>query len=59
MTWQLGVSDIDAVIETCGQAGLAFEVATEHPAPDWSYRIVTVRSPNGMDVILEEQRSGR
>jgi hypothetical protein len=57
MTWQLGVSDIEAVIEACGQAGLAFDVATEQPRPDWSYRIVTVRSPNGMDVLFEEQRS--
>ncbi len=57
MTWQLGVSDIEAVIEACGQAGLAFDVATEQPAPDWSYRTVTVRSPNGMEVVFEEQRS--
>jgi hypothetical protein len=56
MTWQLGVSDIDTVIETCRQAGFPFEVTTERPRPDWSYRIVTVRSPNGMDVLLEEQR---
>ena len=57
MTWQLGVGDIEAVIEACGRAGLAFDVATEQPGPDWSYRIVTVRSPNGMDVLFEEQRS--
>lgn len=56
MTWQLGVSDIDAVIEACGQAGLPFEVTTEQPRPDWCYRIVTVRSPSGMDVLFEEQR---
>ncbi|HSZ43406.1 MAG TPA: VOC family protein [Trebonia sp.] len=56
MTWQLGVSDIEAVIETCRQAGFSFEVTTERPRADWSYRIVTVRSPNGMDVLLEEQR---
>ena len=56
VTWQLGVSDIEAVIEACGRAGLAFHVTTEQPRPDWSYRIVTVRSPNGMDVLFEEQR---
>jgi hypothetical protein len=56
MTWQLGVSDIEAVIEACGQAGLSFEVTTENPGPDWSYRIVTVRAPSGMDVLFEEQR---
>jgi hypothetical protein len=58
MTWQLGVSDIDAVIEACGRAGLAFHVTVEQPRPDWSYRTVTVRSPNGMDVMFEEQRAG-
>jgi|HubBroStandDraft_5_1064220.scaffolds.fasta_scaffold227380_2 hypothetical protein len=56
MTWQLGVSDIEAVMQVCSQAGLAFDVTTEQPAPDWSYRVVTVRSPNGMDVLFEEQR---
>ena len=56
ITWQLGVRDIEAVIEACRQAGLAFDVTTEQPRPDWIYRTVTVRSPNGMDVVLEEQR---
>jgi hypothetical protein len=56
ITWQLGVSDIEAVIEACGQADLSFEVTTEQPGPDWAYRIVTVRSPNGMEVLFEEQR---
>ena len=55
ITWQLGVSDIEAVIAACGQAGLPFEVTTEHPRPDWSYRIVTVRAPSGMNVLFEEQ----
>jgi len=57
LTWQLGVSDIEAVIEACGRAGLAFDVTTEQPRPDWSYRTVSVRSPNGMDVLFEEQRA--
>jgi hypothetical protein len=56
-TWQLAVSDIDAVIEACSQAGLEFQVTTEQPQPDWSYRTVTVRSPNGMEVLFEEQVS--
>jgi catechol 2,3-dioxygenase-like lactoylglutathione lyase family enzyme len=55
LTWQLGVSDVDAVIAACEQAGLSFEVSTERPREDWSYRIVKVRSPNGMEVLLEEQ----
>ena len=58
VTWQLGVSDIEAVIDACDQAGLSFEVTTEQPRPDWSYRIVAVRSPNGMEVLFEEQPSG-
>jgi catechol 2,3-dioxygenase-like lactoylglutathione lyase family enzyme len=55
MTWQLGVSDIDAAITACEQAGFAFEVIVERPREDWSYRIVKVGSPNGMEVLLEEQ----
>jgi catechol 2,3-dioxygenase-like lactoylglutathione lyase family enzyme len=55
LTWQLGVSDIDAAITACEQAGLAFEVITERPREDWTYRMVKVSSPNGMEVLLEEQ----
>jgi catechol-2,3-dioxygenase len=55
LTWQLGVSDLDAVITACEQAGLAVEVIVERPREDWSYRIVKVESPNGMEVLLEEQ----
>ena len=55
LTWQLGVSDIDAAITACEQAGLAFEVIVERPREDWSYRILKVGSPNGMEVLLEEQ----
>ena len=55
LTWQLGVSDVDAAITACEQAGLAFEVIVERPRQDWSYRIVKVGSPSGMEVLLEEQ----
>jgi catechol 2,3-dioxygenase-like lactoylglutathione lyase family enzyme len=54
-TWQLGVSDLDAVITACQQAGLHFEVTVERPREDWTYRIVKVHSPNRMEVLLEEQ----
>jgi hypothetical protein len=54
-TWQLGVSDIDVAIAICQQMDLRFEVVLEEPRPDWSYKVVTVRSPNGFDVLLEEQ----
>jgi hypothetical protein len=46
---------VDAAITACQRAGLPFEVTVERPREDWTYRIVTVRSPNGMDVLLEEQ----
>jgi predicted enzyme related to lactoylglutathione lyase len=55
LTWQLGVNDVDAAIAACEKSGLQFEVAVERPRDDWTYRIVKVRSPNGMDVLLEEQ----
>jgi hypothetical protein len=55
LTWQLGVSDADDAIAACERAGLRFEVTVERPRDDWTYRIIKVRSPNGMDVILEEQ----
>jgi catechol-2,3-dioxygenase len=55
VTWQLGVSDVDAAMAACEQAGLSFELITERPREDWTYRMVKVRSPNGMEVLLEEQ----
>jgi len=55
LTWQLGVRDVDAAIAACQQAGLRFEVIVERPREDWTYRIVKVSSPNGMEVLLEEQ----
>jgi catechol 2,3-dioxygenase-like lactoylglutathione lyase family enzyme len=55
LTWQLGINDVDEVIRVCEHSGLQFEVTTERPREDWSYRIVRVQSPNGMEVLLEEQ----
>lgn len=55
ITWQLGVTDVDAVIALCNESGLDFEVITERPREDWTYRVVKVRSPNGFEVLLEEQ----
>ena len=57
-TWQLGVRDVDAAISVCQQAGLSFQVTQERPRQDWAYRIVKLRSPNGMEVLLEEQPPG-
>jgi len=55
ITWQLGVSDIEATVALCERAGLEFEVVVEQPRPSWTYRVVKVRSPNGFEVHLEEQ----
>jgi hypothetical protein len=55
LTWQPGISDADAAITACEQTGLQYEVTTERPRADWTYRIVKVQSPNGMEVLLEEQ----
>jgi catechol 2,3-dioxygenase-like lactoylglutathione lyase family enzyme len=55
LTWQLGVSDIDATIAACERSALPFEVIAEHPREDWTYRILKLRSPDGMEVLLEEQ----
>lgn len=55
LTWQLGVSDADAAIAACEQADISYEVTVERPREDWAYRVVTVRSPNGIEVVLEEQ----
>jgi catechol 2,3-dioxygenase-like lactoylglutathione lyase family enzyme len=55
LTWQLGIGDVDAAIAACQRAGLRFEVAVERPREDWTYRIIKVQSPNGMEVLLEEQ----
>jgi catechol 2,3-dioxygenase-like lactoylglutathione lyase family enzyme len=55
LTWQLAVSNIDTAIATCQRAGLSFEVAVERPREDWTYRVLKLRSPNGMEVLLEEQ----
>ena len=59
LTWQLGVSDLDAAIAACERAGFSFEVTVARPRPDWTYRVVKVRSPNGFDVHLEEHSDAR
>jgi catechol 2,3-dioxygenase-like lactoylglutathione lyase family enzyme len=55
LTWQPGGRDVDAAIAACQQAGLRFEVIVERPREDWTYPIIKVCSPNGMEVLLEEQ----
>lgn len=58
LTWQLGVSATWTPRSLpCERSGLRFEVTVEQPREDWIYRIVKVQSPNGMEVLLEEQAS--
>jgi catechol 2,3-dioxygenase-like lactoylglutathione lyase family enzyme len=53
LTWQIGVSDVDAVAEVCRTAGLEFTLEQEDPAPGWRYRRLILRSPSGYRVALE------
>jgi catechol 2,3-dioxygenase-like lactoylglutathione lyase family enzyme len=53
LTWQLGVTDIDAAMVICERAGIAFELETHEPGEGWQYRTLHVRTPNGMAVVLE------
>lgn len=53
LTWQLGVSDIDAATDLCRRAGLEFTTEQNDPAPGWSYRRLILRSPSGYRVVLE------
>lgn len=54
--WQLVVEDVDAVIDACRRSNLEFELSVEQPSPDWRYRIVKVRTPNGFEVLFEGER---
>lgn len=57
LTWQLGISDADEAIAICQRNGFAHTVQVESPRPDWTYRVVTVTSPGGMEILLEEERT--
>ncbi len=46
---------MDTAIATCQDAGLRFEMVVEQPREDWTYRVLKLRSPGGMEVLLEEQ----
>jgi len=56
LTWQIGVSDIDAAMSRCQEAGLDFEVEQNDPAPGWSYRRLLLQSPSGYRVVVEGER---
>ena len=53
LTWQIAVSDVDAVAEVCEAAELEFRMEQEDPAPGWRYRRLILVSPSGYRVVLE------
>jgi catechol 2,3-dioxygenase-like lactoylglutathione lyase family enzyme len=53
LTWQIAVSDVDAAIDRCKEAGLDFELEQNDPAPGWTYRRLLLRTPSGYRLALE------
>jgi catechol 2,3-dioxygenase-like lactoylglutathione lyase family enzyme len=53
LTWQIGVSDVDAAAARCDAAGLDFELEQNDPAPGWTYRRLLLRTPSGYRLALE------
>lgn len=53
LTWQIGVSDIDAAMERCRSAGIRFDLERNNPAAGWSYRRLLIRTPSGYRLALE------
>jgi hypothetical protein len=53
LTWQIGVTDIDAAIERCRPAGISFELEHNDPGPGWTYRRLLIRTPVGYRLALE------
>ncbi len=56
LTFQIGVTDVDAAMARCTEAELSYELEHNDPAPGWSYRRLLLRSPNGYRVALEGPR---
>jgi catechol 2,3-dioxygenase-like lactoylglutathione lyase family enzyme len=53
LTWQIGVTDIDAAMERCRSAGIGFELEHNNPGPRWTYRRLLIRTPSGYRLALE------
>ncbi len=53
LTWQIGVSDIDAAADRCRFAGLEYELELNEPAPGWKYRRLLLQTPSGYRLALE------
>ena len=56
LTWQIEVSDVDAAMDVCREAGIAFEIEQHDPAPGWSYRRLILQTPSGYHLALEGQQ---
>jgi catechol 2,3-dioxygenase-like lactoylglutathione lyase family enzyme len=54
LTWQFGVSDIDLAKKRLGEAGVRYTEELMSPRPDWHYRVLHARTPNGYHLLLEE-----
>ena len=53
LTWQIMVSDVDAALERCHNAGLRCELEQNNPAPGWTYRRIILETPSGYRLALE------
>jgi|ERR1700722_2314177 catechol 2,3-dioxygenase-like lactoylglutathione lyase family enzyme len=53
LTWQIGVTDIDAAIQRCRSAGISYDLEQNDPAPGWTYRRLLISTPSGYRLALE------
>jgi catechol 2,3-dioxygenase-like lactoylglutathione lyase family enzyme len=53
LTWQIGITDIDAAVERCRSAGIDFELEHNNPGSGWTYRRLLIRTPSGYRLALE------
>ncbi|WP_406051587.1 VOC family protein [Kribbella sp. NBC_00889] len=53
LSWQIGVSDIDAAADRCTAAGLQYELEVNEPTPTWKYRRLLLQTPSGYRLALE------
>ncbi|MGC8472859.1 MAG: VOC family protein, partial [Candidatus Dormibacteria bacterium] len=53
LTWQIVVSDVDAMLALCRMAGRPHEVEHNSPAPGWNYRRIVLETPSGYRLAFE------
>jgi catechol 2,3-dioxygenase-like lactoylglutathione lyase family enzyme len=54
LTWQFGVSDLDLAKKRLADAGVRYREELMTPSPEWQYRVLHARTPNGYHLLLEE-----